>query len=99
MLRKRLRRHSFNCHAEVLRSIWSIGLDPSEYLRMTRVGAFVLFFIASWAVAELPAHPRLILPDADLPQVKRRIERFDWAKGAFEELKKRADEAAAQKIE
>src|SRR5207249_4279024 len=65
----------------------SMGVPPMPSMFK---GNLILLLTTSLAWAQnLPPHPRLILPDSDLPQVKKRIEQFDWAKSAFKFLASR----------
>jgi hypothetical protein len=47
----------------------------------------------------LPPHPRLLLSAAEIPVLKAKMERLDWARAAFAAEKKRADEWLAKAVE
>jgi len=47
----------------------------------------------------LPPHPRLLIRGDEVPTLKSRIERLDWARGAFETERRRADEWLTRPVE
>jgi hypothetical protein len=48
---------------------------------------------------DLPPHPRLLLDQKGIEQLKHKIETRDWAKTNWQLFKKRADEAMQKKVE
>ncbi len=64
------------------------GARPSAALM---VMVLVLGSVVFGQEVKFAPHPRLMLSGADLVEVKGRIERHDWAKQAFDRLKRDAD--------
>lgn len=60
---------------------------------------FALLAVSGACAAELPPHPRLLLDRTGIAQLKGRIGSQEWAKSAWESLKKRADDLVEKKVE
>jgi len=49
-------------------------------------------------IPSLPPHPRLLLSNKGIEEMKSRIERFDWAKTRWESIKKAADALLKEEV-
>ncbi|HZZ41689.1 MAG TPA: heparinase II/III family protein [Tepidisphaeraceae bacterium] len=58
----------------------------------------VCFLAVSLSQGALPKHPRLSLPDSDMPAVKDRLAKEDWAKAYLKELQTKYDPTLDQPI-
>jgi len=74
-------------------------------IRLLALAAGLILGLVCWThaaeidVAKLPPHPRLLIGADDIPAIKQRIEKLDWAKANFQKLKKSADAWLAKDIE
>jgi hypothetical protein len=56
------------------------------------------FRLAAAKAVALPAHPRLLIRGDEIPALKDRIARLEWARGAFDGERKRADDWLARTV-
>jgi len=60
--------------------------------------AFIGVLAEAGVAMDLPPHPRLLLNSEGVAQLRERINRYDWAKGRWDTLKRRADTALTEPV-
>ena len=71
--------------------VW-VQIGDAEITRATRL-------VHAYKPIPLPPRPRLMVDAAQVAEMKERIERYDWAKSRWENLKKSADAALKRELD